>query len=248
VNYIWTQSSCIFILLSIKTRIETRDDRNGRVAEQEFLSYYPLKQGLKLKKTDCFSWAEATIFILLSIKTRIETIFRRLTSYLPRIFLSYYPLKQGLKPDHHPQKKDSKQKFLSYYPLKQGLKLPASILNGFEPTIFILLSIKTRIETAAIAYKTFTTALFLSYYPLKQGLKHASSQTMSNKRIEFLSYYPLKQGLKRILPYLSTMRCAIFILLSIKTRIETISLCVSLCVSLWFLSYYPLKQGLKHLS
>ena len=38
-------------------------------------------------------------------------------------------------------------------------------------SIFILLSIKTRIETASIFLPDSTNPLFLSYYPLKQGLK-----------------------------------------------------------------------------
>ncbi len=37
----------------------------------------------------------------------------------------------------------------------------------------------------------------------------------------------------------------IFILLSIKTRIETDQSRLALKVSIGFLSYYPLKQGLK---
>jgi len=62
----------IFILLSIKTRIETD------------------------------WWIEDTyliipIFILLSIKTRIETHFQPVSWALILPFLSYYPLKQGLK-------------------------------------------------------------------------------------------------------------------------------------------------------
>ncbi len=39
----------------------------------------------------------------------------------------------------------------------------------------------------------------------------------------FLSYYPLKQGLKHIARVYRRMLVAIFILLSIKTRIETVS-------------------------
>ncbi len=39
--------------------------------------------------------------------------------------------------------------------------------------IFILLSIKTRIETIFPPGNTTRKSGFLSYYPLKQGLKHA---------------------------------------------------------------------------
>ena len=65
----------IFILLSIKTRIETLRAESRERRAIPFLSYYPLKQGLKLEEIDFMrKWME--IFILLSIKTRIETEFR----------------------------------------------------------------------------------------------------------------------------------------------------------------------------
>jgi len=63
----------IFILLSIKTRIET--------TEHSIMS-------------DIFP----SIFILLSIKTRIETFVNLYFPIWQDKFLSYYPLKQGLKP------------------------------------------------------------------------------------------------------------------------------------------------------
>ncbi len=64
-----------------------------------------------------------------------------------RKFISYYPLKQGLKPLGSNRNDNAPNEFISYYPLKQGLKL-----NNFMPAyvrdlIYILLSIKTRIET-----------------------------------------------------------------------------------------------------
>ncbi len=37
----------IYILLSIKTRIETRKVRSLSAGQERFISYYPLKQGLK---------------------------------------------------------------------------------------------------------------------------------------------------------------------------------------------------------
>jgi len=64
----------IFILLSIKTRIETPIKafmfRRGTLI---FLSYYPLKQGLKRNPKGFPGLYQIIIFILLSIKTRIET-------------------------------------------------------------------------------------------------------------------------------------------------------------------------------
>ncbi len=44
-------------------------------------------------------------------------------------------------------------------------------LGGITLSIFILLSIKTRIETLRRNPKAFQSLVFLSYYPLKQGLK-----------------------------------------------------------------------------
>jgi len=41
--------SIIFILLSIKTRIETFTAEVDNPSSEAFLSYYPLKQGLKRK-------------------------------------------------------------------------------------------------------------------------------------------------------------------------------------------------------
>ena len=62
--------------------------------------------------------------------------------------------------------------------------------------IFILLSIKTRIETAMLAISKAQAGKFLSYYPLKQGLKHEYNRAKQGRSTKFLSYYPLKQGLK----------------------------------------------------
>ena len=62
---------------------------------------------------------------------------------------------------------------------------------------------------------------FLSYYPLKQGLKHQSFKNCHWCDKKFLSYYPLKQGLKHFHYHTPEKTLIIFILLSIKTRIET---------------------------
>ena len=62
-----------------------------------FISYYPLKQGLK-------------------------RFFGMITTLLVSEFISYYPLKQGLKPSKMKQAMKRGTGFISYYPLKQGLK------------------------------------------------------------------------------------------------------------------------------
>ena len=62
----------IYILLSIKTRIETDAKSTLGINFAEFISYYPLKQGLKHDFRQNYP-LELYIYILLSIKTRIET-------------------------------------------------------------------------------------------------------------------------------------------------------------------------------
>ncbi|HOQ78573.1 MAG TPA: hypothetical protein PLB65_08330, partial [Candidatus Cloacimonas sp.] len=62
-------------------------------------------------------------------------------------FISYYPLKQGLKQYTFSEGNSSWKIFISYYPLKQGLKLHARHQRNSIGCIYILLSIKTRIET-----------------------------------------------------------------------------------------------------
>ncbi len=65
--------------------------------------------------------------------------------------------------------------------------------------IFILLSIKTRIETSLPFFSALWGGGFLSYYPLKQGLKRVNGRNPLLAAPLFLSYYPLKQGLKHII-------------------------------------------------
>ncbi len=91
-------ASIIYILLSIKTRIETERTLSRCNATSTFISYYPLKQGLKHAPG-----TEQKVF--------------------DALFISYYPLKQGLKRRDNPLKEGGSRKFISYYPLKQGLKL-----------------------------------------------------------------------------------------------------------------------------
>ena len=91
----------------------------------------------------------------------------------------------------------TKEGFISYYPLKQGLKLSLiKILSRADRRIYILLSIKTRIETH-------------------------KNRAHNNNHIKFISYYPLKQGLKPFPKHIVSPVLRIYILLSIKTRIET---------------------------
>ena len=111
--------------------------------------------------------------------------------------------------------------FLSYYPLKQGLKPCHCVTNPWLTNIFILLSIKTRIETIVFVAVQMGIRIFISYYPLKQGLKPLRFRNARSQAPGFISYYPLKQGLKPSDDVLRAIPVGIFI------------------------SYYPLKQGLK---
>ena len=68
----WHGKQGIYILLSIKTRIETAVRLQDNIYDRE-------------------------IYILLSIKTRIETLTMSYSVFVLFLFISYYPLKQGLK-------------------------------------------------------------------------------------------------------------------------------------------------------
>ena len=135
--------------------------------------------------------------------------------------------------------------FLSYYPLKQGLKHCGYFRMSLPHYIFILLSIKTRIETFHLLKLLLQPVTFLSYYPLKQGLKPWQESTLHLPVLIFI----LLSIKTRIETHSSNngflLDWLIFILLSIKTRIETIRHLHPFRTSLEFLSYYPLKQGLK---
>jgi len=145
----------IFILLSIKTRIETAPEENEPIVGHKFLLYYPLKQGLKLKErtkelshgtmfllyyplkqglklNKCSECDPITVvFTLLSIKTRIETPFSYQSTFSSLKFLLYYPLKQGLKLSDNIISNLQIIKFLLYYPLKQGLKHTITFYPNF---------------------------------------------------------------------------------------------------------------------
>jgi len=138
------------------------------------------------------------------------------------IFISYYPLKQGLKLYLRPSRFIYRNVFISYYPLKQGLKQSKkNYTESYYKKIYILLSIKTRIETVSSAASWADFDVFISYYPLKQGLKPPVPGHRAYARHWFISYYPLKQGLKQLDPLYNRIHHEVFI------------------------SYYPLKQGLK---
>ncbi len=61
--------------------------------------------------------------------------------------------------------------FLSYYPLKQGLKLEPEIEAKETEKIFILLSIKTRIETFSFFFGVFKTSFIFILLSIKTRIE-----------------------------------------------------------------------------
>ena len=111
--------------------------------------------------------------------------------------------------------------------------------------VFILQSIKPRVETChVLAHKKDKSSLYptihqtkgwnrhtrakkggkngsLSYNPSNQGLKHPSGGHQGSIRCWSLSYNPSNQGLKRTFTWLINVSIFVFILQSIKPRVET---------------------------
>jgi len=88
------------------------------------------------------------------------------------------------------------QEFISYYPLKQGLKPKGGMSYLRNYSIYILLSIKTRIETLrnrGPEHITFSIYILLS---IKTRIETVFVVLFFGFFIQFISYYPLKQGLK----------------------------------------------------
>jgi len=152
----------IFILLSIKTRIETGIQHDMHGVSVIIFILLSIKTRIETCITYNIKNIFNNIFILLSIKTRIETPTITDANHDKGKFLSYYPLKQGLKWGIYIYVIGVLTVFLSYYPLKQGLKHNSQFRILASRCIFILLSIKTRIETDR-AWHSITSILY--FYP-----------------------------------------------------------------------------------
>jgi len=115
-------------------------------------------------------------------------------------------------------------------------------------TIYILLSIKTRIETATQGLINFIQCIYI-LLSIKTRIETLSA-------IWICYYHHIIYILLSIKTRIETPLAAhhinlatrIYILLSIKTRIETSLTLFSGCSHQKFISYYPLKQGLKQTS
>mgnify|MGYP007066365560 CR=1 FL=1 len=184
----------VFILQSIKPRVETDLDL---ITSPSLLGLYPTihqTKGWNLERR----WHE--------------------TSWL--VSLSYNPSNQGLKLAEIKELWQMAKESLSYNPSNQGLKREKKDMAFEAYIVFILQSIKPRVETpipiplppsALRLYPTIhqTKGWNLSPYPLPL---HGSSS---------LSYNPSNQGLKHYSGYIQLDPVTVFILQSIKPRVET---------------------------
>ena len=135
-----------------------------------FISYYPLKQGLKLDLQTLRDQCQ-DIYILLSIKTRIETSkYENGILYVTWIYI-LLSIKTRIETFHF-HSRDSLICIYILLSIKTRIETSVNVVKQIRiANIYILLSIKTRIETTADTSTTGTTIIFISYYPLKQGLK-----------------------------------------------------------------------------
>ena len=91
---------------------------------------------------------------------------------------------------------------LSYNPSNQGLKLDG-VIKAFDfAGVFILQSIKPRVETLSAATSMPQSLSSLSYNPSNQGLKLETYVKLTKQRGMSLSYNPSNQGLKHIIEVL----------------------------------------------
>ena len=136
--------------------------------------------------------------------------------------------------------------------------------------VFILQSIKPRVETHAVPgalhnhhclyptihqtkgwntnseERSLRTLASLSYNPSNQGLKLPHLAAPASGVDQSLSYNPSNQGLKHFVDSCRAVPFGVFILQSIKPRVETNQRKRSLYMNVRSLSYNPSNQGLKH--
>ena len=208
------------------------------------LSYNPSNQGLKQFIHAYAYWIRINVFILQSIKPRVETClrwhrFEKRHGLYPTIhqtkgwnlFLPWPCLchLRGLYPTIHQTKgwnlKTKKgagfcTRSLSYNPSNQGLKQRSPVQQQGLAGVFILQSIKPRVETLFLLLGLWT---LLGLYPTIHQTKGWNFISVS------------------IWGYESS----VFILQSIKPRVETISGGMNHLAVLGSLSYNPSNQGLK---
>ena len=111
--------------------------------------------------------------------------------------------------------------------------------------VFILQSIKPRVETHGVPPVQEAHALSLSYNPSNQGLKQSYEYALFPGPRVSLSYNPSNQGLKHLSSSGFVRAIDVFILQSIKPRVETSLVQKQWFISLESLSYNPSNQGLK---
>ena len=234
---------CVFILQSIKPRVETGEDKINAWRLRLSLSYNPSNQGLK-PWTGCGWDHPFTVFILQSIKPRVETQVLLLRA---AVLLGLYPTIHQTKGWNHPWPKKFADGWesLSYNPSNQGLKQKLCKLwrnksDRLYPTIhqtkgwnsrsilsylmqalvFILQSIKPRVETLALLLDL--NQIWCLYPTIHQTKGWNTKWTAGSLRLS-----------------------TVFILQSIKPRVETSIIWVNQVPQPESLSYNPSNQGLK---
>ena len=234
----------VFILQSIKPRVETLSGQDGAGWRSASLSYNPSNQGLKLFLMlvlvlslmglyptihQTKGWnaipqsednAEGKVFILQSIKPRVETSEIQVGWEVCFPSLSYNPSNQGLKPT---LTKDGAYPDYSLYPTihqTKGWNRRSSCVWWTTAEVFILQSIKPRVETVKLLSTSGEECLSLSYNPSNQGLKLYQGHRLHRKE-------------------------DVFILQSIKPRVETSWQYRRWKQQILSLSYNPSNQGLK---
>ena len=217
-------ASCmnVFILQSIKPRVETLSTFNFQLTKRGSLSYNPSNQGLKPKQAIPLL-ARTAVFILQSIKPRVETFLRKhqipefIRSLYPTIHqtkgwnymlrqlerswilsLSYNPSNQGLKHNLEFSLPHVSTESLSYNPSNQGLKPIAPISADMPTTVFILQSIKPRVETPICEIKPSALPWVFILQSIKPRVETNIWQFDKNLSLTSLSYNPSNQGLKLI--------------------------------------------------
>ena len=137
----------VFILQSIKPRVETIRRNTSNTRAKPSLSYNPSNQGLKHGQCHRF-WRCVSVFILQSIKPRVETSLPCIgTKAKLRVFIL-----QSIKPrvetrDHGSSCIRQSCLYPTIHQTKGWNQKPLANLQGSPNTVFILQSIKPRVET-----------------------------------------------------------------------------------------------------
>ena len=262
----------VFILQSIKPRVETGLRQPHDRGLWPSLSYNPSNQGLKLDFQSAGK-SPLTVFILQSIKPRVETdnlLLLKLPKHLVFILQSIKPRVEtrlsfgnfakrcGLYPTIHQTKGWNWDTSLilvrpwsRLYPTihqTKGWNLGCQMCTQRKRWVFILQSIKPRVETRKAYCIAWDLLGSLSYNPSNQGLKH--TVWLAGPAVVVGLYPTIHQTKGWNLHQDEIIQpggIMVFILQSIKPRVETCNSYSGKLKSHSSLSYNPSNQGLKPL-